>query len=483
MRTNRLREIFTVIFILCIIPSGYSKVKLPDVLGDNMVLQQQTTVKLWGEAKAGAAVVVKPTWESKVYRVNCDKDGKWTIAINTPKAGGPYDISISDGEEIVLKNILVGEVWFCSGQSNMEMPMKGFDSQPVDGANDIIARAKSKTPIRMFTTDSQDGKWLRQFSKTPQDDCLGKWLENSSENVANISATAYYFARYLQDVLDVPVGIVISSWGGSTVEAWMSKEAISPFSEIDLSHLSNDTDITTPNRTPCVLYNAKIHPLTNFVIKGFLWYQGESNIDKADLYAQQMPSFVKDLRSRWNVGDFPFYFVQIAPYKYGDVNKVSAARMREVQAQNMKDIPNSGMVVTTDIGDLNVIHPANKRAVGERLAYWALSQTYDKRGFEYNSPVFKSMEIIDNKLCLYFDNAPLGIAPMGVDLSGFEIAGEDKVYHTAKAMIDTKTRKLFVYSEDISNPIAVRYAYKNYVEASVFSVAGMPVAPFKTDNW
>ena len=460
-----------------------AKIQLPSVLGDNMVLQQQTTVKLWGEAAVNTLVKVKTSWDGKDYTAKSDNQGRWLLNITTPVAGGPYEISISDGEETVLKNILIGEVWFCSGQSNMEMPMKGFDRQPVEGTNDIIAKAKPSTPIRMYTTDSEDGKWVRQFNKQPQSDCKGKWLDNSPENVANTSAVGYFFARYIHEVLDVPVGLVISTWGGSKVEAWMSKESLIPFSEVDLSHLSDEEPVKNPTQTPCVLYNAKIAPLMNFTIKGFLWYQGESNRNDAGLYRRLMAAFAKDLRVKWGLGDFPFYYVQIAPFNYDDPNGTSSAKLQEAQLHNMKDIPNSGMATTLDVGNPVFIHPVKKEIVGNRLAYWALAETYNKRGFGYKPAVYKSMEISGNKIYINFDNAPRGLSPMWTALKGFEIAGGDKVFYPADAEIETKTARLAVSSDKVPVPVAVRYAYKNYTGASLFGVDGIPVSPFRTDNW
>jgi sialate O-acetylesterase len=477
------RILIIVVTLVCFVFNAYPKITLPTILGDNMVLQQQSTVKLWGEANPKSKITIKTSWNKKVYTLGSDVEGKWLANIETPSAGGPYEISISDGMAIVLKNILIGEVWFCSGQSNMEMPVRGFDRQPAKNTNDLIAKAKPSVPIRMFTTDSENGRWVRQFSKKPETDCKGRWLDNSPENVANISAAAYYFASYISEVLEVPVGIIVSSWGGSKVEAWMSREAISPFKDIDLSILDNNDPVKNPTATPCVLYNAKIAPLLNFAIKGFLWYQGESNRNNADQYASLMPAFVKDLRQKWGVGDFPFYFVQIAPFNYEGADGTSAARFREIQLQNMKDIPNSGMAVTMDIGHPVFIHPMDKETVGNRLAYWALAQTYGKTGFGYLSPEYKSMEKNGSKIYIDFANAPGGISPMWTVLKGFEIAGEDKVFHSAKAEIETANARLAVSSEDVPNPIAVRYLYKNYAEASLFSIYGIPATPFRTDNW
>ncbi len=478
MKLSIHRTLFLLLLIL-ISSLSEAKIVLPSILGDNMVLQQQTTVTLWGQANVRAKIKITTSWNRVIYKTSADEKGKWQIQVKTPAAGGPYNITITDGEKLVLNNILIGEVWFCSGQSNMEMPMKGFDRQPLNGTNTIIAKANPKTPIRMFTTDSKNGVWTRQFSKEPQTDCKGEWLENNPDNVGNISAVGYFFAKYIQEVLEVPVGIVVSSWGGSRVEPWMSKEAIAPFIK---SSNESDSKPLSPG-APSVLYNAKIAPLTKFAIKGFLWYQGESNRDNADTYAKLMPAFVKDLRAKWNIGDFPFYFVEIAPFAYNGVDGLSAPRLREVQCQNMKDIPHSGMVSTLDVGSPNFIHPMDKETVGTRLAWWALADTYGRSGFGYKSPIFKSMEINGSKVYINVENAEQGLCPMWTELAGFEIAGKDKVFYPAKAEIETSSCRLAVSCEKVSEPVAVRYAYKDYAEASVFNIYGLPLIPFRTDNW
>ena len=477
------KKMYLLVALLLSIANLEAKVKLPSIIGDNMVLQQKTTTKLWGWSKGETKIKATTSWDKKSYSTTTDKEGNWLLTVTTPEAGGPYQITISDGEAITLSNILIGEVWFCSGQSNMEMPMKGFPRQPLKGTNTIIAKANSKTPIRMFSTDLKEKDGIKKFNKNPQTDSQGQWLDNSPENVAEISATAYFYAQYMQEVLNVPVGIIVSSLGGSMVESWMSREAIAPFKEVDISILDNDIEIKKPTTTPCVNYNAKIAPFTNFTIKGFLWYQGESNRNNADLYAKLMPAFVKDLRTRWGLGELPFYFVQIAPFNYDGADKTSAARLREVQLQNWNEIPNSGMVTTLDIGSPVFIHPVNKETVGERLALWALGATYGKKGFGYIPPVYNSMEKKEAKIYIDIKNAERGISPMWTALSGFEIAGADKVFYPAKAEIETATTRLAVSSDKVPDPVAVRYAYKNYVEASVFGVSGLPLAPFRTDDW
>lgn len=461
-----------------------AKVTLPTILGSNMVLQQQTEVKLWGKAEPNRKLKVSETWSGKKYQTTTDGNGRWAVSLATPKAGGPYDITISDGEPVTLNNVMIGEVWFCSGQSNMEMPMRGFDRQPLRGGNDIIARAKPSTPIRMYISDSKDGHWVRQAAKTPQADCQGEWFTNTPLNVSYTSATAYYFARYVQEVLDVPVGIIVSTLGGSKIEPWISREALSPYKEYDLSFLDNDEKIKSQWNDPCVLYNAKVAPFTQFAVRGFLWYQGESNRNNADMYDRLMATMVKDWRTRWGGGEqMPFYFVEIAPYDYEGPDGMSAAKLREAQQRAMKLIPNCGMASTIDIGNHNFIHPVNKEAVGQRLAWWALGQTYGMKGFGYATPYYDSMEVKDGKIYINAKNVGNGMCPMWTSLTGFEIAGDDRVFHPAFAEVETKTCRLAVSSKEVKHPVAVRYCYKNTPQPSVYNIHGLPLLPFRTDNW
>ena len=462
--------------------TGTAKVTLPAVLDNNMVLQQQSDVKLWGKARPNTTVQIRTSWNGAKYETRSDKQGDWLTQVATPQAGGPYEITFDDGEVTKLQNILIGEVWFCSGQSNMEMPMRGFDRQPMQGGNDVIAKAKPATPIRIFNMDNKAGQWVRQQSKTPQADCQGEWQEHTPVNVAHASAAAYYFARYIQEVLEVPVGIIIASRGGAKIEPWMSREALEPFKEISLSALDDDSPMVD-TQTPCVLYNSKVAPLLNFCIKGILWYQGESNRNNAHLYNRLQAAFVKDLREKWGLGELPFYFVEIAPFNYEGPDGTSAAYLREAQLQSMREIPNCGMVSTLDVGHPVFIHPVDKETVGTRLAWWALGQTYGREGFGYATPIYKSMEIAEGKIYINVENAPNGLCPMWTSLEGFEIAGEDRVFHPAFAEIETKSCRLAVSSKEVPNPVAVRYAFKNYATASVFNIHGLPLAPFRTDNW
>ncbi len=471
-----------VLFLFATISSS-AKVKLPSILGDNMVLQQQSNVKLWGTAPALKKISINPSWDNNNYSTTSDKEGKWMVSVKTPKAGGPYEIKISDGAMVRLRNIFIGEVWLCSGQSNMEMHTRGFNNQPVTGSLDVIAHARKEIPIRLFTVE-------RNVSKTPLNDCVGKWSENTPYNVADASAAAYFFGKYLQEVLNVPVGLIMSTWGGTKVEAWMNQKSIEPFTEVDLKTLSNNAPVDNPSVTPCVLYNAMLHPLINFAIKGAIWYQGESNVGAPALYRKLMPAFVKGLREDWQLGEFPFYYVQICPYKYQNADSVGSAKLREAQMQNLQDIPNSGMAITLDIGSRDFIHPPEKKKVGDRLAYWALSKTYGDSGYAYCGPVYKSMEVVGNKAIISFDHTEGGLTPMGRLIEHFEIAGSDKVFYPAKAAVEMKKGtgdvlrdRLEIESDNVQHPAAVRYAFRNYVETSLFNGFGLPASSFRTDNW
>ncbi len=469
--------------MLCIAVSAFAEVKLPSVFSDNMVLQQNTVVKMRGTAKPNAKVTVTPSWNSGSITVTADAKGSWTADLSTPGAGGPYSITLSDGEKLVLNNVLVGEVWFCSGQSNMEMPVRGFDRQPVDNAADYISKAKPSKNIRAFVTDSRDGSWIRQSSKTPLDDMEGEWVVNSPEKVANVSAIAYLFADYLNNVLDVPVGVLVSTLGGSRIEAWLSSDVASLYPEVDKSHLQSDGEIKSIFNDACVLYNAKVAPLQMFPIRGMLWYQGESNRDNPELYEKMMPAMVKDYRESWNCGEFPVYFVEIAPFNYEGPDGVSAARFREAQTEVMKSTPKCEIVSALDAGHPVSIHPTDKATVASRLARLALVDTYGQTGYGVKSPVYNSIDIQGKKVYVNVDNVPHGLSPMWTDLEGFEIAGSDKVFYPAKAEIETSTCRLVVWNDDIESPVAVRYAYHNYPKVSVYDTYGLPLLPFRSDKW
>ncbi len=454
-----------------------AKIVLPAPFGDNMVLQQQSEARFWGTATPGKKVTIHPSWSSRPVTTTADGDGRWQAAVPTPEAGGPYTIELSDGERLTLREVLIGEVWLCSGQSNMEMPMRGFNNQPVTGCTEVIVGAKASTPIRICTVK-------RATARTPQETCSAQWLQNTPEAVAGTSATAYYFARNLQQALEVPVGIIITCWGGTAVEAWMDRPTLSAFREFDLSFLDGTDPIERPQSRPCMLYNAMIAPLVPYTIRGFLWYQGEANRLKPTQYQQLMPAFVRMLRERWGQGELPFYYVQIAPYSYGNSDLTGgSALLREAQMHNLKEIPASGMAVTMDIGSENCIHPDQKAQVGQRLAWLALVNDYGMKGFEPNAPIYESMSVEGNRAFLTFRTGNSTLAPRSREFTGFEIAGADRIFHPAQAKIDSRKNRLIVFSDEVQKPVAVRYAFRNYAEASLFNTFGIPAPSFRTDDW
>lgn len=468
--------------LLMIVFSLQAEIKLPSIFGENMLLQQNTEVNIWGWADKGKRIEVSPSWTTQKFRATADKNsGKWSLKISTPSGSKEqHSISISEGgrNTILIRNVLIGEVWFCSGQSNMEMPMKGFKNQPIEGGNLDILKSKNEN-IRFITVK-------RTAELTPQDDFIGKWEEAKPETVKEFSATAYYFARLLNESLDVPIGLIHSSWGGSWAEAWMSKEMLVDFPEIDIP--TKQEDIKEKNRTATVLYNGMINPIVGYTIKGCIWYQGESNYERPDQYLSLFPKLVEEWRKVWNIGEFPFYYCQIAPYNYESISpeekhggKFNSAFLREAQYKAAQLIPNSGMAVLMDVGEEFCIHPRNKKTGGERLAMLALGKTYGMTGFAYESPTFKEMQIEASKAILSFDNAPMWMTSFGKELQNFEIAGEDKVFYPATAKIQRS--KIEVSSDKVTKPVAVRYAFKDFVMGDLFSTEGLPMSSFRTDNW
>lgn len=345
-----------------------AKVKLPSILASHMVLQQNSVVKLWGWSDKSGEVKIKTSWSDEIYVSNISFGGKWKVDILTPSAGGPYNIMFDDGDKLFIDDVYLGEVWLCSGQSNMEMPVKGLYGQPVDGSVETIANANKNIPIRLFNVE-------RCISKTLQEDCNGVWNVNSPENVANFSATAYFFGKQLYRTLNVPVGLVSSSWGGTNINCWMSSDALKKFPEISQEYLVSEDVSQKPH--PATLFNGMVYPIKDFTLKGVIWYQGEANRANPEEYKLLFQSFVKDWRRLFCNDTMPFYYVQIAPYMYfKNKSNIQAALLREVQMECESIINNVGMAVLMDSGDSSTIHPSKKDIVGKRLAYQALNNTY-----------------------------------------------------------------------------------------------------------
>jgi sialate O-acetylesterase len=447
-----------------------AKVILPPVIDNNMVLQRSTVTALWGKAKPGVKITIKTSWNNKLYSLIAQRDSSWNIGVSTPVAGGPYTISFDDGDLLTLKNVLIGEVWVCSGQSNMSMPVKGFKNQPIEGSNELLLNAENPK-IRLLQIQ-------RQFSVKSEFDCkINPWTEANRESVSEFSAVGYIYAKILQEKLKIPIGVIMTAWGGTKIEAWMNPSSINSLPFIKQPILAEKARIN--HNSPTVLYNAMINPIVGYGIKGFIWYQGEANRSNPNQYAQLMQSMVQGWRKAWNIGELPFYYVQIAPFKYDNDNK--SAFLREAQLKASALIPNSGMVVSLDVGKEAFIHAPDKTTIAKRLSLWALANNYGMTKLAYASPVYKSVHIKADTVEIYFDHAVNGLSTFGKNLTNFEVAGADKEFYPATAKITSNG--VVVFSEKVKKPIAVRYGFKDWVIGELFNMEGLPASPFRTDTW
>jgi sialate O-acetylesterase len=473
------------VFIFGFTGTLLAKVTLPALVGDNMVLQQQSDVKIWGWSEPGASVKITTSWGSK-GSVKSDNDGNWYFTVTTPAASyTSHTITVSDGEPVVLKNILIGEVWLCSGQSNMEMTFTGYWGSPVIGANQAIEESVLYPNLRLFTVE-------KNSATVPQKDCKGSWQISSPVVTRNFSAVGYYYGLQLQRILNVPVGIINSSWGGTIIEAWIDAESQKDYTDVDLS-LLNDEKFPVYGK-PISCFNGMIAPLVNYSIRGFIWYQGESNVPRYSTYADKMVTLIKFWRTLWANDNMPFFYAEIAPYNYAanrlDLTEaqINAALLREKQALVMDMINNVGMVCTNDLVfpyEREEIHPSNKPEVARRFTYWALHNTY---GFDdalsVIGPRYKSMKVENGRAVLSFSGVDgEGITVKG-DISGFEIAGADHIFYPASVLkVFPKVSELVVFSDKVAEPVAVRYCFKNFSIGNVCNVYGQPMVPFRTDDW
>lgn len=470
-----MKNIFLIVVLSFFTVRAYAEVKFPPIFGDHMVLQQKSDVAIWGYATPGASVAITPSWSMHEVVVEADAGGKWFGRITTPSAGGPYEIIFDDGLKTVLKNILIGEVWICSGQSNMEMPMRGFANQPVKGAAEFIAAAVSSVPIRYC-------KLKKVSSLEPQPECETKWCEHTSESLSELSAVAYFFAQMINRSQGVPVGLIVAAWGGSTIEAWMETSIIKKdfAGELDMSaYKAGVLPEKYSYRLPGTLYNGMLNSIIPYTAKGFLWYHGEQNKERAKQYTRLQPAFVKMLRQKWGNDNMPFYFTQIAPYGYKD--PLVGGHFMYAQSQTLKTIPYSGMATIGDYGDQYCIHPADKKEVGYRLAYFALTNDYGVKGLEPQGPLYKNVIFSDGKGIVEFEVGRLGLSPINRNLEGFEIAGCDKVFHPAKARIGKDGKTVVVESPLVSKPVAVRYGIGPYYNLILSNNSGIPASPFTSE--
>jgi len=485
-----------------------AEVKLPAVLGDNMVLQQGMKVPVWGTADPGEEVTV--TCHGQRVSGKADAQGKWMVHLEPLTANTEgTDLTVAGQDTITLRNVLVGEVWVGSGQSNMEFPVAASrDAEPE------IAAANYPS-IRLFTVE-------KAVADRPLDDCKGAWAPCSPQTVGDFSAVAYFFGRELHRRLGVPVGLIDSSWGGTPAESWTSRGTL--VSHPNLKYMVDNWDNLAadypraleeynkqlkaweqaaadaqakgeaapakPNEPanpanpwrPASLYNGMIAPLLPYAIRGAIWYQGESNAGRAYQYRELFPTMIRDWRQSWQEGDFPFLFVQLANFMAAQPNPGDSAwaELREAQSMTLR-LANTGMAVIIDIGDAVDIHPRNKQDVGYRLALWPLALVHGER-IEYSGPLYESMSVEGERIRLRFTHVDGGlVARSGPPLKGFAIAGEDRRFVWANAQIEGDT--VVVWSDQVASPAAVRYAWADNPICNLYNRDRLPASPFRTDDW
>ncbi|WP_010134941.1 sialate O-acetylesterase [Ochrovirga pacifica] len=466
MKPIKKKKLFIISILLLSVFVANAQTKLASIFQDHMVLQRNTSVSIWGTDTPNTKITVSGSWGAEAITVT-QANGCWKTTLKTSHAGGPFFVKIDGTTTRILKNILLGEVWICSGQSNMAMPLKGGAGQHIEGSLETIVNSKN-TQIRLLTVK-------RNPSFLPVDSITGTWQEANSKTTAEFSAVGYAFGQRLHQVLGVPIGLISTNVGGTPAQAWTPKETvIRQFPEFQKDF---EKDLTTKRAS--VLYNGMVHPLIPYTIKGVIWYQGEGNRWNPKQYASLFPAMIKSWRTQWQQGDFPFYFVQIAPF---GKNIKGWVGVQEAQLQTMMTLNNTGMAVINDIGYQSRIHPPQKLPVGHRLALWALAKDYGIEGIDYSGPVYQSMKVEHGKALLTFDYAPLGLTSMGKPLNHFEVLDAEGKYHSAQAKIINKGSVLQVWSDEVQNPVGVRYGWKSYIDGCLFNTASLPASCFDTSH-
>jgi sialate O-acetylesterase len=444
--------------------SSFAQLRLPAVLSSGMVLQQKDSATFWGWSGPGSTVSVTTGWNNATDSVVTTNGATWKLKVATPAAGGPFDITIKSSETIKLTDVMVGEVWLCSGQSNMEWNYYA-------GEKDIPAELSSPANpmIRFFQVP-------KSTSDYPQDDVKAKWVVCDSNSLKSITAVGYFFGKRINQALNVPVGIINSSWGGTPAEVWTPAELVTNDAQLNAATGKLNKTSTGWPWQQGVTYNAMIAPLTNFNIAGALWYQGEANVSSNETYTKLLTTMIDAWRNKWNK-EFPFYYVQIAPYNYGDSN-INGALLQEAQTKAMAH-PNVGMAVITDLVDsVSNIHPSHKREVGNRLANWALAQTYHQNGIIYRSPEYEKAAKKSGRVELSFSNVPTTLKSTDKKITGFMISDASGQWYPADAKISGN--KITVWNKKVKDPAEVRYAFTNTLIGNVSSAEGLPLTPFRT---
>lgn len=464
-----------------------ANIHLPEQISDHMVLQQQTQATLWGWAEAGNTIDVVTSWGKQASAV-VDKAGYWEVKVETPTASyTPQTITFLETprkhqyynpDPVRITDVLIGEVWLGGGQSNMEMPLQGFWQCPINNSQYVIATAgKHAGHIRYCTIK-------RETSFQVEEECHGSWQECNAFNAPNFGATAYFFAELLEQALQVPVGIINCSWGGTRIEAWLPREILSTYKDIDLTE-KGIMSIETEWMRPLLMYNHMLYPLRHYTVRGFLWYQGCSNIGQGMEYANRQATMIRHWRELFGNENLPFYFVEIGPYEHGDKMGTWAAELREAQWATMTMVPHCAGVPTNDLVEsfeYNNIHPGNKQDVGYRLAYLALAHDYGFTSVHPDAPQLESYEINGNEVTCYFSNAYDGWSRWA-EVEGFEVYDQEgKAYKGQVKQVSDKAHAIVVYSDEVQQPKAVSYCFRNFMLGNMQNARGLSIVPFRTDK-
>jgi len=450
--------------------AAQAEVKLPSIIGDHMVLQRGREVPVWGWDDPGTNVTVSINGASASAKA--DGEGRWLVNLPAMRAGGPHTLTVAGSSTRTVEDVLVGEVWLCSGQSNMEWTVSNSNNFEEEKAAAVFPAIRHiKIP--------------HVPAKTPQSDvAAGGWQATTPDTVGGFTAVGYFFGRQLHQDLDVPIGLIGSNWGGTRIEPWTPPEgfqhvpALSDIADNLANYPQVKDDGSVNHQSALALYNGMIAPLLPYTIRGAIWYQGESNNGEGILYYEKMKALIDGWRTVWNDPEMPFYFVQLAPYRYGNPERLPG--IWEAQTATLA-VPHTGMAVTVDIGNVSDIHPRNKQDVGKRLALWALTQTYGREGIVYSGPLYKSMEVDGNAIRLHFSHVGSGLVSRdGQPLSHFTIAGADGNFVPATAEIDGDT--VVVHADGVASPRAVRLGWHEEAEPNLSNKEGLPASPFRTDR-
>lgn len=458
-------------WLLLALPTS-ATIRLHTLFTDHMVLQQQHRVPFAGTASPNEQITVRCSWLNEAMTTKADAEGHWQVNFTTPQATfTPQTIEIQGADEnLTLGDILIGEVWLCAGQSNMQMTLRGFPSQPVEGGLEEIAQAATYKKLRLFHVPAK-------YAETRQDHCKGEWTRSTPATASTFTAVGFVFGSRLSEAMDVPVGIISSAYGGSRIESWMDEATLAQFDKKDYIPKADK-----PYRDPVKIYNAMIAPIEGFPLAGVVWLQGESNRRNAYVYADMLRAMIGLWRTQWQQPSLPFIICHIAPLPYNSIGELGGARVQEAQWQVTRTDKAAYLVGTSDIGDEKMVHYPKKRVVGERVLYSAMANVYKVEGIPTSGPTLDKVTFEKGKAIVRFAHAERGLTPINQPIHCFELAGEDLKFYPAEAKIGKDRATVEVKAKEVTEPRYVRYAFTNWHQTNLADVYGLPAIPFRTDS-